>query len=719
MLEKRARKRRKYALAGSVLVTVIFAGFLWNTFSFYSKLNSVIQKYILDANQQIAENMSSKLKSNREFIADFADTLSRMPEHLLTEEMLERKAEAAGLDKVVVITSGNGQNAECLGDGEKLLQWSMETENIWQEPAVSIFEGRSFLFSAPSLKDGQAEKLVIGLESYEAFYSIYQKENQWKQGARILADGTTGEVLMLEMGNEFELSENEIEEVLKKQTENKSDSKTAYKDGYVISMEPVEGTDWIQYSVECDKEFLGFFSGNIRISLVLIVFESISFIILFFWSRQDMKRKEQMLLTDPITGGYNREGFLRAGQKRFDNQKKDEYTVVCLNICDFRKINDLWGEEAGNQVLRFVYRILAERISEQEMLCRNSMDHFVILMHEKTEGVIRERIWEMLEAMNGKIAENYYEYHIEFSIGCCPLELEEDIALAINKGLYVSKQKSEKNVCYFYDETAAKKLKEEYEISELFEESLKNHDFKVYLQPKVSEKGECKAEALVRWQHPQRGFIYPDQFIPLFEKNGKIYPLDMYVFEEVCKLVSAWMRNGMDMIEISVNLSRFTLKEGRKEIWENYKSIKEKYEIPDGLIEIELTETVLLDGNQIAYIRQVVNEFRRCGLKVALDDFGFAYSSLAILKELNVNTIKLDRSFFIDETPKSRRIVRDIIQLVHNLDMDVVAEGIEEMEQVNSLWESGCDYIQGYVYSKPLSIELFEKWRREYEEQEY
>lgn len=170
-------------------------------------------------------------------------------------------------------------------------------------------------------------------------------------------------------------------------------------------------------------------------------------------------------------------------------------------------------------------------------------------------------------------------------------------------------------------------------------------------------------------------------------------------------------------MEISVNISRFTLLNAGMEIWEEYRSVKEKYNIPDNLIEIELTETILMDESQIVYIQKLLQGFHSCGLKVALDDFGFAYSSLALLKAFDVDTIKLDRRFFVDENQKSREIVKYIIQLAHSLRMQVVAEGIEEKDQVEVLQEIGCDYIQGYVYSKPLPLEKFNIWKKEYEEQ--
>lgn len=160
-----------------------------------------------------------------------------------------------------------------------------------------------------------------------------------------------------------------------------------------------------------------------------------------------------------------------------------------------------------------------------------------------------------------------------------------------------------------------------------------------------SETRACQAEALVRWFHPQEGVIYPSEFIPIFEKNGKICSLDLYMFEEVCRLIDRWIKEKKALVSISVNVSRFHLREAGSEIWKEYKRILDRYDIPEGVIEMELTETILLEENQIPFVKAVLNGFRSCGLRVALDDFGFAYSSLSMLKEFAVDTLKMDRSF--------------------------------------------------------------------------
>lgn len=319
------------------------------------------------------------------------------------------------------------------------------------------------------------------------------------------------------------------------------------------------------------------------------------------------------------------------------------------------------------------------------------------------------------------IGQKFCGTSIDFTIGVCRLQDADSVSSAMTRAISASKQKAEKNVCTFYDNAVAAKQDREQRLNELFEESLKNRDLKIYLQPKVSPvPGEpCQAEALVRWIHPKEGMIYPDEFIPLFEMNGNICQLDLYMFEEVCRLIARWMEEGQEISLLSVNLSRFHLRSKGAGVWKEYKEIKERYNIPDGMIEIELTETVFIDDSQLLFVKSVLDGFRACGFRVALDDFGFAYSSLGVLNELEVDTLKLDRTFFLNENTKSRKIVAQLIQLAHSLNMSVVAEGIEQMEQVEVLKDMHCDLIQGYVYSRPIPVGEFEAWREAYENQKY
>ena len=265
--------------------------------------------------------------------------------------------------------------------------------------------------------------------------------------------------------------------------------------------------------------------------------------------------------------------------------------------------------------------------------------------------------------------------------------------------------------CVFYNTMFTEQLKYEHELNDMFESSIKNGEFEVYLQPKICIQGGKigGAEALVRWNHPHRGMISPNDFIPLFEKNGRICSLDIFVFEEVCKTISEWIESGKKQIVISVNLSRHHFKSNDSIL--QLKQIANKYKIPKNLIEIELTESIFFTDHGIEIVKEQIKTMHSMGFLCSLDDFGSGYSSLGLLMEFDVDTIKLDRRFFINiNNPKTIDIIESVVNLSKRIGAKTVAEGIETSEQMDLLRKVNCDMIQGYIYSKPLPISDFEIW---------
>ena len=203
--------------------------------------------------------------------------------------------------------------------------------------------------------------------------------------------------------------------------------------------------------------------------------------------------------------------------------------------------------------------------------------------------------------------------------------------------------------------------------------------------------------------------ISPGDFIPLFEKNGNICRLDCYVFEEVCRTIDRWRREGRKLFPVSVNLSRQHFK--RNDFLNQFADVAAKYRIPEGLLELELTESIFFDDNSIAMVRESINRMHELGFKCSLDDFGSGFSSLGLLKEFDVDTIKLDRRFFLDMSkPKAEDVVECLIDLAGRLKVKTVAEGIETQEQIDFLKQIHCDMVQGFFYSPPLRAEEFEEW---------
>lgn len=212
----------------------------------------------------------------------------------------------------------------------------------------------------------------------------------------------------------------------------------------------------------------------------------------------------------------------------------------------------------------------------------------------------------------------------------------------------------------------------------------------------------------MRWQHPERGVICPSDFIPLFERNGKICRLDVYVFREVCALMAKWERMGKRLIPVSVNLSRQHFREPG--FLEEFSGIAKQYRVRTEMLEFELTESIFLDEEQIDVVKDSIHRMHALGFTCSLDDFGSGFSSLGLLKEFDVDALKLDRLFFLDmHSEKARDVIACLMELATKLNVKTVAEGIEEPEQVEYLRQVNCDMIQGYVYARPMPADAFEE----------
>lgn len=419
---------------------------------------------------------------------------------------------------------------------------------------------------------------------------------------------------------------------------------------------------------------------------------------------------EKMLLVDEVTGGDSRAAFYIKMDEVVKNNPPNTYTVALLNIRNFKLINNNVGFLEGDKILKNIYYEIEKHLNKGEFLCRSEIDNFFICMKENDEEIIKRRLKEIEIDINKCEWEYSSKYSIQFAFG---LALVEDTSMdhrtIMNYARFscsnYKKTREFKNYSKIVEE-----LSRENRLNYMFENSLKNGEFKVYLQPKMNIKNNrCQgAEALVRWIHPEEGMISPGEFIDLFEENDKIIELDFYVFEEVCKIIKSWIDNDKNVVPISVNLSRKHLK--NTVFIDKFVDIKNKYSVPDGLIEFEILESVALDDEKINILISILDKIHQNGFLCSLDDFGSGYSLLSVLSELRVDTIKLDRKFFRDfEDERSKNVIESFINVCERINTKVVAEGIESKEQLDYLRKVNCELVQGFIFSKPIDVESFEK----------
>lgn len=406
---------------------------------------------------------------------------------------------------------------------------------------------------------------------------------------------------------------------------------------------------------------------------------------------------------DRLTGLYSREYFYQKVAERLAEDPDTPYAIVCSNIENFKVYNDIFGTKAGDRVLKNIAEAGRALTGEDGLCARYGADRFLYLQkQEALSGYLRQDSF-LNKLVNVKdISLKWGVYKI--TAPSVPVEKMCDRAFLVAdsiKGRY-------NQTVAVYDDVLRDKLLREQAITESMETALAEGQFAVYLQPKYWLKGNILsgAEALARWIHPELGFLSPAEFIPLFEKNGFITRLDRFVWEQTCMLLRRWRQEGYPAIPVSVNVSRADVYQ--EDLPETLTNLVERYGIEPQQFHLELTESAYTENpNQII---TMVDELRRRGFVIEMDDFGSGYSSLNMLSQVHFDILKLDMKFIQTETakPGEMSIMRFVVNLAKWLNLSTVAEGAETKAQVERLQDVGCDYAQGYYFSRPLPIPEFE-----------
>ena len=425
------------------------------------------------------------------------------------------------------------------------------------------------------------------------------------------------------------------------------------------------------------------------------------------------RRTSKVLYTDMITGGNNWLYFVKKGNKylgsRFNNYN---YAVIHFKMRKYRSFCTCFGVNEAEVLIENLYKVIKKSLSRKELVVHKENAAFCLLLTYVDEQELCARIENLTVNLNALLP----NMKLYFAAGIYKTHgREADIEQLYNNAVLACDMLGEEaeNKIVFYDVEMNNRRLWERKVEDDMHSALVNHEFQVYLQPKISTDKEslAGAEALVRWIHPREGFIPPNKFIPIFERNGFILKLDDYMLEEIAKQQAEWISQGRKVVPISVNVSRAHF--AKEDLAEHICSIVDKYQVPHNVIELELTESAFFDDKQV--LLQTVKKLRESGFVVSMDDFGAGYSSLNSLKELQLDVLKLDADFFrgTDEIERGMVIVSEVIGLAKKLNMKIVAEGIENREQVDFLAAQECDLIQGYFYAKPMPICEFEEKYKE------
>ncbi len=473
--------------------------------------------------------------------------------------------------------------------------------------------------------------------------------------------------------------------------------------------------DFLSINQDADVLRYIFIKYQNEIALTIsIIAASIVVFLIFLLERQRATKDKlwKKAYIDRKTGLPNLSLFKIASKSIFENNQDKSYVAIQVDIRKLSLINDIYGYNEGDRVIFSLSDELKKFNSDEgDFLARINADVFVMLKSYDKETDID--LYTIFSGISRRLNEKTGHF-LQFAIGVCFCEPNQNIPNMNKKLIYAhkeSKKMSDDISIYEYDDDDLQTTHYNKMIEENMRDALKKHEFLTYLQPKYCAKTEkiVGAEALVRWKTAEGKFIYPSDFIPLFEQNRFIIKLDMYMLENVCKTLRNWLNNEITPPRISVNFSLLHFDDNM--FSSKIESILKRYNIPPHLIEIEITETSFLDRGEKTH--HIIRELHNIGVLVSIDDFGAGYSSLGLLKSIAVDCIKLDKSFFDNNEMvvqvKSDIILNSVVTMCKNLDYEVVAEGIETMEQVEFLRTINCDVIQGYIFEKPIPIEEFEK----------
>lgn len=411
---------------------------------------------------------------------------------------------------------------------------------------------------------------------------------------------------------------------------------------------------------------------------------------------------------DSLTDIYNRERFFERVEETLRAHPEEKRVMIGIDVKDFKLVNDLFGEETGNQILKRIAGLMRRDASPDTLYARLEADHFAMCMRE--ENFIEEDYVLYLEELKRIVHSSIYRMHAHVGVYHI-IDPEMSISVMCDKAFVAIgriKDDYQQIVAHYTENMGSSEQREKVMIGE-FDRALQAGEFQMFLQPQVAVDGYgiLGAEALVRWDHPVRGMISPAEFIPVFEKSGYITRLDSYMWELACKQLRIWKDQGFGHIHISVNISPkdFYL----INIYDTLTALVERYEIDPANLKLEITETALME--EISKHISLLERLRSYGFQVEIDDFGSGYSSLNTLQDIEADVLKLDMGFLrkTSHEKRSRTIMNSVIDMSKHLGLTVVTEGVETIEQVNYLTEAGCDIFQGYYFAKPMPVVDFEK----------
>lgn len=424
---------------------------------------------------------------------------------------------------------------------------------------------------------------------------------------------------------------------------------------------------------------------------------------------------QRLAYVDQVTKSYNFKGFSKRINTMFEKDNTSKFAFMELTVDKFDYIRETFGNEEFNKTVFYLASMLKRYTHDDEAFCRYNTVNFIIMLKYQSMEELKDRILYIKDRiceLDGAERENdKFEFTLNIGVYC--LENKDpniDVMIHRASTAMAAATNNIKQPFEFYQSTMENSRSEEKEFEEHIYDALHEKEFLVYLQPKFSLKTgkQVGAEALVRWMHPEKGLLYPGRFIPLFEKNGFIVELDMYILEELCRRLSVWIKKGIRPMPLSFNVSQRNLYNG--DFVNKVIDIVNHYGIPANLISLEISEDTI--SNNIELLQEIIEQLKMEGFLISMDDFGTGTTSMNTIYQISIDELKIERKFLLDteKSDRGKSIINSIIDTAKRLDIQVVAEGVENKTQADMLRDLGCDMIQGFVFSEPLPEKEYEEY---------
>lgn len=580
-------------------------------------------------------------------------------------------------------------------------------------------------YATPVMQDGKVKAVFFYVKTVEDFTQDILITSFSGQGHSILCDPTGKVILKCDDYNGFDgintmldLSYSGKPVYFDEQQDSGFIKFTdAQKEDCYMSFESIDYNGWFVLTVvpaSVVTSRITSFSKIAFLTWFIIIFVAVIFFVVFYhFRRRSQRQMEAALYDDPLTGHDNFNKFKTDVSTLLETSpKRDIFSIVEFDICEFKMFNKIYGYAFGDDLLITIMYAVNLYLHTGEHAARISEDRFVALLQEHDEKEITKRISKIYAEIQNDYTRHHPGSKFAMQFGVYQMHVNDyDLMKCLDKAIYAknNKKNDPKAFISFYSEEMYQDIVRKKQIESRMQNAMEHGEFIVYFQPKVNiETGKVvAAEALVRWKDPQNGLISPGEFIPIFEKNGFLEILDMYVIDTVLSYMASW-RDKYAPISVSVNLSKtYIFQEG---FAQRIYDMTQRHAIDPKYLELEITESTMLDNSEP--LIALIKELKAFGFLISMDDFGSGYSSLNMLKEIPIDIIKLDQVFLRsnDQTrEKSKLIVEGIMDMINLLGIDSVAEGVETKDQLELLYDVHCRIAQGFYFYKPMPVSEFEK----------